>query len=210
MSPEGVLDLLNAHLTTELTAVNQYFLAAKMCASWGFSRLHDKFRDLSMVEMKDVEELLEHILYLEGLPNMQRLNQVRVGENVPELLQAGLDLERGAVDFMRGAIEHCHQVGDYKTRGMFEATIGDEENHVDWFETQLDAIRLVGLENYLSQQIRWLQDAAGGDWLTCHLAGQPGRWCSPRRRAPPLPARANQGQSLRPTGCSQRTLQLVA
>ena len=150
---EGVLDLLNAHLTTELTAVNQYFLAAKMCASWGFTRLHDKFRDLSMVEMKDVEELIEHILYLEGVPNMQRLNQVRVGENVPELMQAGLDLERGAVDFLRGAIEHCGQVGDYKTRGMFEATIGDEETHVDWFETQLETIRLVGLEQYLSQQI---------------------------------------------------------
>lgn len=150
---EGVLDLLNAHLTTELTAVNQYFLAAKMCESWGFARLYKKFRELSMVEMKDTEELIEHILYLEGLPNMQRLNQVRVGENVTEILQAGLDLERQAVDFLRGAIERCARVGDYKTRAMFEAGIADEEGHVDWFETQFDTIRLVGLENYLSQQI---------------------------------------------------------
>jgi bacterioferritin len=150
---EGVLDLLNAALTTELTAINQYFLAAKMCANWGFARLHDRFRVLSFEEMKDTEELIEHILYLEGLPNMQRLNQVRVGQAVPELLQAGLDLERGAVEFLRGAIDHCGRVGDYTTRAKFEAMIQDEETHVDWFETQLETIRLVGLDNYLSQQI---------------------------------------------------------
>src|ERR671933_2784246 len=95
---EGVVDLLNAALSTELTAVNQYFLAAKMCANWGLPKLHDRFRALSLDEMKDTEELIEHILYLEGLPNMQRLNQVRVGEAVPEILQAGLDLEQGAVE----------------------------------------------------------------------------------------------------------------
>ena len=150
---EGVLDLLNAALTTELTAINQYVLAAKMCANWGFARLHDRFRALSFEEMKDTEELMEHILYLEGLPNMQRLNQVRAGEAVPELLQAGLDLERGAVEFLRGAIDHCGRVGDYTTRAKFEAMVQDEETHVDWFETQLETIRLVGLDNYLSQQI---------------------------------------------------------
>jgi bacterioferritin len=150
---EGVIDLLNTALTIELTAVNQYFLAAKMCKNWGFMRLHDKFRDLSMDEMKDIEELMEHILYLEGLPNMQRLNQVRAGETVPEVLQAGLELERGAVDFLRGAIEHCARQGDFTTRAMFEEMIRDEEHHIDWFETQFEAIRLVGVENYLSQQI---------------------------------------------------------
>jgi bacterioferritin len=150
----GVIDLLNQHLTIELTAVNQYFLAAKQCDNWGFARLHDKFRNLSFEEMKDTEGLVEHILYLEGVPNMQRLNQVRVGESVSELLQAGLELERGAVDFLRGAIEHCAREGDYTTRGMFEEMIQDEERHVDWFETQLETIRLVGLEQYLSQQIR--------------------------------------------------------
>jgi bacterioferritin len=150
---EGVLDLLNASLTIELTAINQYFLNAKQCDNWGFARLHDKFRALSMEEMKDTEELIEHILYLEGLPNMQRLNQIRVGETVPELLEAGLELERGAVQHLVGAIEHCARVGDFTTRGMFEEMIRDEETHVDWFETQLDTIRLVGLENYLAQQI---------------------------------------------------------
>jgi bacterioferritin len=150
---EGVLDLLNAMLTTELTAINQYFLAAKMCKNWGFMRLHDKFRALSMSEMQDTEELIEHILYLEGLPNMQRLGPVRVGESVPEILQAGLELERGAVEFLRGAIEHCARQGDYTTRGMFEEMIRDEEEHVDWFETQFETIRLVGLEHYLSRQI---------------------------------------------------------
>src|SRR4051794_10633751 len=120
---EGVVDLLNASLTIELTAVNQYFLAAEQCANWGFSKLRERFRALSMEEMKDVEALMKHILYLEGLPNMQRLNQVLVGENVPELLQAGLALERGAVEHLRQAIAHCAQVGDYTTRGMFEAMI---------------------------------------------------------------------------------------
>src|SRR5919204_3643707 len=150
---EGVIELLNAALTTELTAINQYFLNAKMCGSWGFGRLEDRFRSLSFEEMRDTEELIAHILYLDALPNMQRLNQIHVGENVPECLQAGLALERGAVDFLRGAIEHCGRVGDYTTRAKFEQMIQDEETHVDWFETQLETIRLVGLERYLSQQI---------------------------------------------------------
>ncbi len=150
---EGVVDLLNGSLTVELTAISQYFLAAKQCASWGLPRLHDRFRTLSLDEMKDTERLIEHILYLEGLPNMQRLNPVRVGQGVPEILQAGLELERGAVEHLRDAIEHCARVGDFTTRHIFEAMIHDEETHVDWFETQLDAIRLVGLERYLAQQL---------------------------------------------------------
>lgn len=150
---EGVVDLLNQALTTELTAINQYFLAAKQCDNWGFANLGKAFRALSMAEMKDTEGLVERILFLEGLPNMQRLNQVRVGESVPEVLQAGLDLELGAVAFLVDAIAHCARVGDYTTRAMFEEMIQDEERHVDWFETQLETIRRVGLERYLSQQI---------------------------------------------------------
>ncbi len=150
---EGVLDLLNQHLTIELTAINQYFLAAEMCANWGFGRLREQFRGLSMSEMKDAEALVKHILYLDGLPNLQRLNQVRVGQEVVEILTLGLESERAAVDFLRGAIEHCARVGDFTTRAMFEHMIGDEEEHVDWFETQLEAVRLVGVENYLSQQL---------------------------------------------------------
>ncbi len=150
---EGVVDLLNQQLTIELTAINQYFLAAEMCANWGFNRLKERFRSLSLDEMKDAEQLIAHILYLDGLPNLQRLNQVKVGQNVPEVLQAGLDSERGAVDFLRGAIDHCARVGDYTTRAMFEEMIRDEEKHVDWFETQFEAIQSVGLERYLAQQL---------------------------------------------------------
>jgi bacterioferritin len=150
---EGVLDLLNTALTIELTAINQYFLAAKQCANWGFAGLHDHFRRLSMAEMKDTEQLVEHILYLDGLPNLQRLNSVKVGQTVPELLQAGLDSEQAAVEHLRASIEQCARVGDFTTRAKFEDMIQDEETHVDWFETQLEAIRLVGLEHYLSQHI---------------------------------------------------------
>ena len=150
---EGVVELLNRALTTELTAVNQYFLAAKQCDHWGIARLGHAFRTVSLTEMKDSERLIERILVLDGLPNLQRLDPVRVGEAVPEVLQAGLELERGAVEFLRGAIEHCVRVGDYTTRALFEEMIQDEERHVDWFETQLETIRLVGQELYLSQQI---------------------------------------------------------
>lgn len=150
---EGVVDLLNGSLTIELTAINQYFLGAKQCGNWGFAKLEHAFRALSMSEMKDTEGIVERILFLEGLPNMQRLNPVQVGESVPELLQAGLELEMGAVNFLREAIEHCVRVGDFATRAMFEEMIVDEEQHVDWFETQLETISIVGLERYLSQQI---------------------------------------------------------
>lgn len=150
---EGVVELLNGSLTIELTAINQYFLGAKQCGNWGFSKLERAFRALSLDEMKDTEGIIERILFLEGLPNMQRLNTVRVGETVPELLQAGLDLELGAVGFLRDAIEHCVRVGDFATRAMFEEMIVDEEKHVDWFETQQETIKIVGLERYLSQQI---------------------------------------------------------
>jgi bacterioferritin len=150
---EGVIDLLNTHLTLELTAINQYFLAAKMCENWGLARLYQRFRVLAMDEMKDAEELVEHILYLDGLPNLQRLNQVRVGQNVTEILRAGLELEQGAVEFLRGAIEHCARVGDFTTRAKFEEMIQEEETLFDWYETQFETIRQVGLELYLSQQI---------------------------------------------------------
>jgi bacterioferritin len=150
---EGVVERLNGALTIELTAINQYFLAAKQCGHWGFARLERVFRALSLDEMKDTDGLIERILFLDGLPNMQRLNPVAVGESVPEVLQAGLDLELGAVEFLREAIAHCVRVGDFTTRAMFEEMIQDEERHVDWFETQMETIRTVGLERYLSQHI---------------------------------------------------------
>jgi bacterioferritin len=150
---EGVIERLNAILTNELTAINQYFLHAEMCKNWGYDRLRHKLRDFSIDEMKDAQELIEHILYLEGLPNLQRLGTIRVGESVPEDLQLDADLERNAVATLAEAIAHCAQVGDFTTRGMLEEMIAGEEDQLDWLETQQTTIGQVGLENYLSQQI---------------------------------------------------------
>ncbi len=150
---EGVLDRLNNVLTNELTAINQYFLHAEMCKNWGYERLYHKFREFSIEEMRDVEELIEHILYLEGVPNLQRLGTVQVGETALEHLQLDAEQERAAVATLTEAIAHCGQVGDYTTRGKLEDMVRGEEEQLDWLETQLDTIRQVGLENYLSQQI---------------------------------------------------------
>src|SRR5688572_11656434 len=150
---EGVLDFLNRHLTVELTAINQYFLQAEMARNWGFERIYGKFRELSMEEMKDAEVLVGHILFLEGLPNMQRLNQVQVGETIEECFQIDLATEMTAVSGLTEAITHCTNVQDYKTRAMLEEMISEEQGHVDWFETQLEAIKRIGIENYLTEQL---------------------------------------------------------
>ena len=150
----GVIDRLNTILTIELTAINQYFVQSEMCRNWGYDRLAEKFRHSSMEEMKDTPGIIGHILYLEGIPNMQRLNQVRVGENVLEHMQLNLALEVEAVEALREAITHCQSVGDYTTRKMFEDMIASEESHIDWIENQLEAINQIGLELYLSQQLK--------------------------------------------------------
>ena len=150
----GVIDRLNTILTIELTAINQYFVQSEMCRNWGYDRLAQKFRHSSMEEMKDTPGIIGHILYLEGIPNMQRLNQVRVGENVLEHMQLNLQLENEAVEALREAITHCQSVGDYTTRKMFEDMIASEETHIDWIENQLEAINQIGLELYLSQQLK--------------------------------------------------------
>ncbi|HEY7378840.1 MAG TPA: bacterioferritin, partial [Steroidobacteraceae bacterium] len=134
-------------------AINQYFLHAEMCSNWGYTRLAEKLRDFSIGEMRDAQHLIQHILYLEGTPNLQRLGTVRVGEAVLEDVQLDLQQEQAAVDALTQAITHCAQVGDYTTRNILEEMVRDEETHVDWLETQLDAIRQVGLENYLAQQL---------------------------------------------------------
>jgi bacterioferritin len=150
----GVIDHLNNILTIELTAINQYFVQSEMCQNWGYDRLQEKLRHSSMEEMKDTQHLIAHILYLEGVPNMQRLNQVRVGENVLEHLNLDLQMEVEAVDALREAITHCQTVGDYTTRKMFEDMISSEEEHVDWLETQLETINQIGIDLYLSQQVK--------------------------------------------------------
>jgi bacterioferritin len=151
---EGVVDRLNALLANELTAINQYFLQAEMCEHWGFPRLYKELKRLSIEEMKEAEGLIEHILYLDGLPNLQRLNDLRIGENVEEHLRGDLELELAQDALLAEAIAHCSQVGDYTTRTILERKIEEEKEHIDWVETQLDLIQRVGLANYLSQQIK--------------------------------------------------------
>jgi bacterioferritin len=150
----AVIDLLNEVLTAELTSVNQYFLDSKMCANWGYERLAEKFREESIGEMKDADALIERILYLEGLPNLQRLGTVRVGETVAEKLALALDLERTAIDRLNAGIATCVGVGDHGSRELLDDILEGEEEHADWIESQQELIRQVGEAHYLAQQIR--------------------------------------------------------
>ncbi len=150
----SVIELLNEVLTAELTSVNQYFADAKMCANWGYERLADKFREESIGEMKDADELIERILYLEGMPNLQRLGSVRIGETVPEKLALALELERAAIERLNAGIAQCVGVGDNGSRELLDDILEGEESHLDWIETQLELLRQVGEAHYLAQQIR--------------------------------------------------------
>ncbi len=150
----AIIELLNDVLTAELTAVNQYFADAKMCANWGYDRLAEKFREESIGEMKDADELIERILYLDGMPNLQRLGSVRVGETVPEKLQLALELEREAITRLNAGIASCISAGDHGTRELLDHILEGEEEHADWIETQLELLRQVGEPHYLAQQIR--------------------------------------------------------
>jgi bacterioferritin len=149
-----VIELLNDVLTAELTAVNQYFIHAKMCSNWGYDRLADKVRDESIDEMKHAEALIERILYLDGVPNLQRLASVKVGQTVPEQLSLDLAVEVEAISRFNAGIAQCVAVGDNGSREMLEEMLVSEEGHADWLETQLGLIEQVGVENYLSQQIK--------------------------------------------------------
>jgi len=151
---EGVVELLNKILTEELTVINQYFLHAKMCDNWGYARLEKNVRARSFSEMKDADKIIEHILYLEGVPNVQRLGTVQIGESVPEQLTSDLAKEKAMVTLLTEAIQHCTKVGDFTTRHLLEDMVTDEDEHIDWLETQQETIKQVGLENYLSEQIR--------------------------------------------------------
>jgi bacterioferritin len=150
---DGVIDLLNRVLTENLTAINQYFVHGKMCENWGYERLHHHVCKRSFDEMKDAEEIIEHILYLEGLPNMQRMGKVHVGETVPEQLNLDLQAEHAMLNLYAEGIAHCAKVGDYTTRHMLENMQKDTDGHIDWIETQLELIKQIGLEKYLSEQL---------------------------------------------------------
>lgn len=151
---EGVIDLLNKVLTADLTAINQYFVHAKMCENWGYERLHHHVRDRSIDEMKDADELIGHILYLEGVPNVQRLGTVHVGETVPEQLKLDLKAEQEMLTILSDGVVHCTKAGDFTTRHMLEDMAKDVDEHIDWIETQLETIKQVGVENYLGEQIK--------------------------------------------------------
>jgi bacterioferritin len=149
-----MLELLNEVLTGELTAVNQYFVDARMCSNWGYLRLADHLRQESIGEMRHAEELIDRILYLEGVPNMQRLGSVRVGETVPEKLGLALQLERDAITRLNRGIALAVEKADNGSRELLEGMLEDEEEHADWLETQLELLRQIGEAHYLAQQVR--------------------------------------------------------
>ena len=151
---EEVLMLLNQLLTNELTAINQYFIHAKMCENWGFERLASKIREESIDEMKHADLVIGRILFLEGVPNLQRLNKLQVGETVKEQLESDLQLEYAAIAFLNQGIKTSRDVGDNTTEDLMTRILVSEEAHTDWLETQLELIRQVGEQMYLAQQMK--------------------------------------------------------
>lgn len=147
-----VIEHLNRVLKNELTAINQYFLHSRILKDWGLNKLGDYEQSESVDEMKHADVLIERALFLEGLPNMQNLGKLRIGENVPEILQSDLELELDALPDLKAAIAYCEAHKDYISRDLFDAILKSEEEHVDWLETQLGLIEKMGLGNYLLGQ----------------------------------------------------------
>ena len=147
------IEFLNKALYNELTAINQYFLHAKMLKNWGLKELADHEYHESIDEMKHADKLSDRILFLDGLPNFQALGKLRIGENPRELLQCDLALELEALPALRDGIAHCEAVGDYTSRQLFADILDSEEEHIDWIETQLSLIERIGEQNYLAQQL---------------------------------------------------------
>ena len=148
-----VVDLLNEVLAGELVAINQYFLHAKMCQNWGYDRLAAKIREESIDEMRHADEIIGRILFLEGVPNLQRLGKLHVGETVREQLESDLQLEYSAIAFLNQGVEFSRKAGDNATEDMMKKILVSEEVHTDWIETQLELIRQIGEQNYLAQQL---------------------------------------------------------
>lgn len=149
----NIIRLLNAQLTNELTAVNQYFLHARMYRHWGLEKLGKKEYDESIGEMKHADKLIDRILMLDGLPNLQALHKLLIGENTEEMLQCDLQLETAAQVTVKEGVLACEQAGDYVSRELFVVILEDTEEHIEWLETQLDLIQKIGIQNYLQSQM---------------------------------------------------------
>ena len=150
---DDVISLLNEQLTSELTAINQYFLHSKMQASWGFTKLAGHTREESIDEMRHAELLTDRILFLEALPNYQRLSPLRIGQTVEEQLRSDLAIEQEVVDRLRPGIAMCREKADITTANLLEGILADEEHHIDYLETQLELIEKLGLQLYLAQLV---------------------------------------------------------
>ncbi len=148
-----VIEMLNKVLKNELTAINQYFLHARMYKNWGFHKLNEYEYHESIDEMKHADMLIERILFLEGLPNLQDLGKLFIGEEPEEMLKCDLQLEMEAIPDLREAIAYCESVSDYVSRELFEDILESEEEHVDWIEEQFDRIKRVGIQNYLQEMM---------------------------------------------------------
>ena len=149
----NIIRLLNAQLTNELTAVNQYFLHARMYRHWGLEKLGKKEYDESIGEMKHADKLIDRILMLDGLPNLQALHKLLIGENTEEMLQCDLQLETAAQVTVKEGVLAAEQAGDYVSRELFVLILEDTEEHIEWLETQLDLIQKIGIQNYLQSQM---------------------------------------------------------
>jgi bacterioferritin len=148
-----IIQHLNTVLKNELTAINQYFVHSRMYGNWGLKRLEQHEYHESVDEMKHADRLIQRILFLEGLPNLQDLGKLLLGETVPEMVACDLKLERAAHVDLRAALADCERIGDYVSRELFRDILQSEEDHIDWLETQLDLIARVGLENYTQSQM---------------------------------------------------------
>ncbi len=151
---ERVIEFLNEHLSAELAIISQYFLNAKMLENWGLPGLAKVFRATSFEEMRDAEHLIERILFLEGHPNLQRLSTVRVGEDPREQLTIAVSCEEEAIHRLRGGVELCSEAGDHATRDLAARMLAEEEQHLDFFDSQLDVIERIGLQNYLAGHLQ--------------------------------------------------------
>lgn len=149
----NIIKLLNAQLTNELTAINQYFLHARMYQHWGLEKIGKKEYEESIDEMKHADKLINRILMLDGLPNLQALNKLMIGESAPEMLEADLKLELGSQQTLKDGIAACETVRDYVSRDLLREILDDTEEHIEWIETQIELIAKIGLQNYLQSQM---------------------------------------------------------